>query len=393
MKPSRLVFLIVLLGTAVSQAEEHTQVLVDMTYGSADRCPKVAAGRCTPTGLGLLLAGNSRIDLTHPQAQGLRTGSIDVSFVPPHVSGGTAPLDEDTRCPCAFKVRTGRAEVEFSDSWLRIQRYGEGYTDVAELVAEQPLVPVRAISEHRLRIALDRGAITATLNDTIRLRARIAGVDLGDVHIATYLHAYHVTAVRIEARRYDRLRVDTSLGVVEVAARYHPTRFTDGPGLKNHHFVVWEGGRAADNALFSTLASDSAVALALVAAGGVPGDNLTKESWTKRRSARSPDPDLRVEGSPITLKVVYGDQTFPAENVLRDLAGKRYALRFGGHLHLVPVWHSGCVVCLQSCPGGKVSNCAYTMRDLAADASRFAIAEDLPFTPEDEVLLRLSVGR
>jgi len=30
---------------------------------------------------------------------------------------------------------------------------------------------------------------------------------------------------------------------------------------------------------------------------------------------------------------------------------------------LIPVWRSGCVTCLFSCPGGKTSNAAFTIRD------------------------------
>lgn len=48
-------------------------------------------------------------------------------------------------------------------------------------------------------------------------------------------------------------------------------------------------------------------------------------------------------------------------------------MRFGGHWANLPEWHSGCVVCLYSCPGSKVGNATYTVRDWVEGTTRFQV--------------------
>ena len=46
-------------------------------------------------------------------------------------------------------------------------------------------------------------------------------------------------------------------------------------------------------------------------------------------------------------------------------------MRLGGHRANIPHWHSGCIVCLYSCPGSKIGNARYTVRDYRRDATTF----------------------
>ncbi len=48
-------------------------------------------------------------------------------------------------------------------------------------------------------------------------------------------------------------------------------------------------------------------------------------------------------------------------------------MRFGGHWANLPEWHSGCVVCLYSCPGSKVGNATYTVRDWVEGTTSFRV--------------------
>lgn len=134
-----------------------------------------------------------------------------------------------------------------------------------------------------------------------------------------------------------------------------------------HHAVVWNDGAAAGSALFRAYAPDADVHDALVAIGGKPGNNLTRETWEKRKDPDHPDPKKRVEGSPVEVLVWWKGlkEPVPLGSLFTDPMGKEPEFRFGGHKHLIPVWRSGCIVCLQSCPGGKVSNRAHTMREYA----------------------------
>jgi len=53
-------------------------------------------------------------------------------------------------------------------------------------------------------------------------------------------------------------------------------------------------------------------------------------------------------------------------------------MRFGGHRANIPKWKSGCVVCLYSCPGSKVGNARYTVRDWVKETTRFRVRKDAP---------------
>ena len=60
------------------------------------------------------------------------------------------------------------------------------------------------------------------------------------------------------------------------------------------------------------------------------------------------------------------------DELLQDPGGKGFDFRFGGNHALIPHWHSGCLVCLYSCPGSKVGNAAYTVRDYMTGATKFS---------------------
>ncbi|MEJ2716755.1 MAG: hypothetical protein P8182_06385, partial [Deltaproteobacteria bacterium] len=68
-------------------------------------------------------------------------------------------------------------------------------------------------------------------------------------------------------------------------------------------------------------------------------------------------------------------EPLPLEKLVKDPGGKGVDLRFGGQKALIPVWKSGCIVCLQSCPGGKISNHAYTIRDYVEGRATFTVDE------------------
>ncbi|MBC8043086.1 MAG: hypothetical protein IAF08_06545 [Rhizobacter sp.] len=146
---------------------------------------------------------------------------------------------------------------------------------------------------------------------------------------------------------------------------------------KDHHFIVWKNGNAARNALIQADVNDLEIQSALESLGAVAGNNLTLNSWDKRDNAANPDPDLRVEGTAIDVKIAWHNTTpVSAAEIFKDAAGHGFEFRFGGHRAFVPVWKSGCVVCLESCPGGRISNARYTLRDYAKDIAKFEVRKD-----------------
>ena len=172
---------------------------------------------------------------------------------------------------------------------------------------------------------------------------------------------------------------DAAHHTVSFPATVYPSHFNQGDGTADHHLMVYRGGRAARAALVQAEVADRDILRALEALGGVPGDNLTAASWLRRHDPESTDPDLHVEGTPVTVTLQLPDGTErPLESLLVDEGGAGFSFRLGGHARLIPLWRSGCVVCLQSCPGGRISNDRYTMRDLAKGRCRFRVREDVP---------------
>ncbi|MFC1834993.1 YdjY domain-containing protein [Thermodesulfobacteriota bacterium] len=175
--------------------------------------------------------------------------------------------------------------------------------------------------------------------------------------------------------------VDKAKGEIRALAVLQPGAFSGGwlkrrPG---HHAVVWQGGKSAGEALLTTFASDSELYTAMIAIGAKPGNNLTQAVWDDRNDDNSKAPETRVEGSPVDALVWWDglEKPLPLKELLIDPDGKGVDLRFGGQKALIPVWRSGCVICLYSCPGGKISNHLYTIRDYVDGKKAFAVNKAL----------------
>lgn len=172
--------------------------------------------------------------------------------------------------------------------------------------------------------------------------------------------------------------VDRARGSVSFAGTLHPGAYNgSGGGTQHHHFIVWNGGKAAPNALIRGEANDLDVQRALESLGAKAGNNLTTDAWEKRSDRSNPEPDRHVEGSPVDVLVAWsGHAPVRAAGFFIDRGGKGFEFRLGGHERLIPSWRSGCIVCLESCPGGRVSNARYTLRDLYDRTARFDLRKD-----------------
>ena len=341
---------------------------------------------------GLILEGDSRMRFRVPEGAGVHDGTVVVRFKPPDLGSSKLlpTLSSPDDCYCALKVRTGLCEIELSDRWLRAQRFSTKTGAVDTILAQENLSPNR---QEVMELALDirDGVVLAALNGTPRLKAAGFEPDFRRIDLATYRHPFELSELTVAALTRDTLLVDKATHTVETAAIFRPGRFNRGTGLKNHHFVVWEGGRAGRHALFATYASDSTIHQALVAAGAEPGNNLTQETWDKRNDPSSEEPDRKTRGSRVSLEILYGHSVYKPGDILVDTQGNPYRFRFAGNLDLIPQWRSGCVVCLQSCPGGKIGNATYSVRDLVREKTSFSLNKDVPFEKNEEVTLRFLV--
>ncbi len=192
------------------------------------------------------------------------------------------------------------------------------------------------------------------------------------------------------------LVIDALRQEVRLFAVYHPGKFSGFlKFVPNYHLLVWDDGRAAGEALFSTTVSDTALIAALERLGAVAGNNLTMEAWDKRKDAKHPAPQTKIAGTPVEILAWWKGLQQPRAlaELLEDPGGRGFDFRFGGNRDLIPHWHSGCLVCLYSCPGSKVGNAAYTVRDYATDVTKFSPRKMRLPKSGSEVALILRVRR
>jgi hypothetical protein len=105
------------------------------------------------------------------------------------------------------------------------------------------------------------------------------------------------------------------------------------------------------------------------------------DAWEKRKDPKSPAADTVIAGPPIEilLRLPGRSDLTPLSAVLEDPGGRGTEMHLGGNRANIPKWKSGCVVCLYSCPGSKVGNAKYTVRDYEKDATAFRVkADSLP---------------
>lgn len=164
-------------------------------------------------------------------------------------------------------------------------------------------------------------------------------------------------------------------GAVEIPATVHPRAFErELMGMPGYHLIVWDSGRAGHHSLFKTPVSDVALLDALEALGAEPGDALDLDTWDERENPDSSAPDQVIVGPPVEISVRLADgTTLSLDEILEDPGGRGFRMRFGGHRANIPEWRSGCIACLYSCPGSKVGNANYTVRDYVSGVTEFRV--------------------
>jgi hypothetical protein len=160
---------------------------------------------------------------------------------------------------------------------------------------------------------------------------------------------------------------------IEFGATVHPRAFDRGWMMRGYHAVVWKGGRMGHAALLRADVTDVDVLDALESLGARTGGNLPMAAWEERRNPRNPAPDAKISGAPVEILLRLPDRArlVPLAEVLEDPGHRGLDMRVGGNRANIPRWKSGCVVCLYSCPGSKVGNARYTVRDWEKGVTRF----------------------
>jgi hypothetical protein len=370
----------------------HEQILTQTFFASDYSGGHLASGQAAPGPAGLRLDADSRLRFEYPAAAHIRSGVIYVRFAAPPIPSSATPLRQrgDAECLCAIKIRSGIGEVELSDRFIRIQRYGTKETHI-DSVLEQRAWSFPRSGEHELRIQLDYGRITVALDNRRVLENHSYPGDFSRIDIATYKHPFTIFEYSAQALRADTLVLNRDQRIIEIGARFRPSRFTAPGGIAHHHFIAAKNALAGDHALFAAYVSDSAFYDALVRIGAQPGNTLSEQTWTERTDPRSPAPKMHARGSDLEIRIHWNNRTLYPDDILRIQKGAAYRFRFSGNRDHAYRWNSGCAVCLQSCPAGVVSNASHTIHDWVRDRSRFAPAADIAIEPEDEVVIEFSV--
>jgi hypothetical protein len=162
-------------------------------------------------------------------------------------------------------------------------------------------------------------------------------------------------------------------GEIEFTATVHTSAFDGDLMMAGYHAIVSNTGGSAHAALLRSDSTDTEVLQALEAAGGKPGNNLPMAAWTERKDPKNPAPDSVIAGTPVEvfLRLPGHKDLVPLAEVLEDPGGRGLELRLGGNAANIPIFKSGCILCLYSCPGSKVGNARYSVRDYEKGVTRF----------------------
>lgn len=165
--------------------------------------------------------------------------------------------------------------------------------------------------------------------------------------------------------------IDRARNEVRITARVQPGAMDRPFGVKGHHAIVWKEGRSKTWALFVSETSDRDVRHALESLGAKPGENLTPATWNERENPKSPEPDKRVNGTPVEVFVEWKGSggRVPLARLIGEKGHEppRMDFRYGGNQSWQKDFKSGCIVCLYSCPGGAIGNHAHPIRDYVRD--------------------------
>ncbi|MBF0550557.1 MAG: hypothetical protein HQK60_08480 [Deltaproteobacteria bacterium] len=118
------------------------------------------------------------------------------------------------------------------------------------------------------------------------------------------------------------------------------------------HAVVTKGGSNGDKSVLAAFAEPQAFCDGLLQIGAKPGENMTLANKET----------TRVKGDALDVTVTWpgAKKSYTLDEVIKDSNKKPIVMRFGGNLATAKDKKTGCLLCLDSCPVGIVSNEAYT---------------------------------
>ncbi|WP_271711922.1 YdjY domain-containing protein [Hugonella massiliensis] len=164
--------------------------------------------------------------------------------------------------------------------------------------------------------------------------------------------------------------VDAAAGEVRYLAEVNAVYFTQG----TRHGVVYQGGSNGEKAILRGLGDEKEFYQALVDAGFTPGNNLTAEDM-KAPAGQGKS----VEGDKLDVTLKWdGQDEMPFVKAVSCTAGDYTPdFRFGGNLESAKKNNTGCVLCLDSCATGIVSDAHWPTGTTQTGTAMFTGREDV----------------
>ncbi len=150
------------------------------------------------------------------------------------------------------------------------------------------------------------------------------------------------------------------------------------------HCAIFDGGKFADKAIFRSFANQLDFYDALMKVGFQAGNNMTMENMEA----------MHVQGDPLDVTVTWdgAKRDYTLDEVVIDSNGKPILMRFGGNHENAKEKNTGCLLCLDSCPVGIVSNETYTY-GAVEKRNEVGFKGNKDVLPPDGTLVMLTIKR
>ena len=164
------------------------------------------------------------------------------------------------------------------------------------------------------------------------------------------------------------ISIDREKGEVIVPAEVNGKYFSN----PTRHGVVFAGGSNGEKSVLRGLANETAFHQALLDIGAKAGENMTMQDMKAKASKEGKavegdrlDVFLTWEGSGGEIPFADAIRTEKPEDM------RPMDIRFGGNLNNAKTYHTGCILCLDSCSVGITSNASYPSGTTQGDEVRF----------------------
>lgn len=157
--------------------------------------------------------------------------------------------------------------------------------------------------------------------------------------------------------------VDKDKKEIKMLCEVNGTYFSE----PSRHGIVYKDGSNGEKAILRGLADEKEFYQALIDLDIKPGNNLTaKDMKAGANNGKS------IEGEKLAAFVEWdGQEAIPFADIVKTEKEKPMDLRFGGNIESAKKNNTGCVLCLDSCATGIVSDAAWPTGTTQNNVAKF----------------------